>query len=164
MARRHSRRSSKRHGRRRSHRRRTHRRRQHGGGSCAALPMNREAFGQRGGMAPCVAAGGSDYLMDGAARVQAEVGPLDAAFAELPGVIPSQGGGRRHSRRSSKRHGRRRQSRRRASSRRQRGGMYDITGPSMLLDSAAYAKDGTNPQFHTEGSVNPLYGFNKGAQ
>ncbi len=154
MARRHS---SKRHSRRRrSHRRRTHRRQQQrGGGSCAALPMNREAFGQRGGMAPFVAAGGADYLMDSAARVQAEVGPLDAAFAELPGVIPRQGGGRR-----------RRASRRRRSSRRrqQRGGMYDFTGPSMLLDSAAYAKDGTNPQFHTEGSVNPLYGFNKGPQ
>ena len=120
--------------------------------------MNREAFGQRGGMAPFVAAGGSDYLMDTAARVQAEIGPLDAAFAELPGVIPRQGGGRR--RRASKRHGRRRQSRRRQ----QRGGMYDFTGPSMLLDSAAYAKDGTNLQFHTEGSVNPLYGFNKGPQ
>jgi hypothetical protein len=42
--------------------------------------------------------------------------------------------------------------------------MYAFTGPSMLLTSAEYAKDGTNPQFHTEGEVNPLYHFNKGPQ
>jgi hypothetical protein len=151
-----SHRRSRRHSRR-SHRRSHRRHQQHGGSSCAALPMNREAFGQRGGMAP-FGSGGADYLMDGAARVQAEVGPLDAAFAELPGVIPRQGGGRRRSRRHrSRRHRSRRQQQ-------QRGGMYAFNGPSMLLDSAAYAKDGTNPQFHTEGSVNPLYGFTKGPQ
>jgi hypothetical protein len=160
MAHRRSHRSRRSHRRSRRHSRRSHRRhQQHGGSSCAALPMNREAFGQRGGMAP-FGAGGPDYLMDGAARVQAEVGPLDAAFAELSGVIPHQGGGRRRSRRHrSRRHWSRRHRRQQ-----QRGGMYAFNGPSMLLDSAAYAKDGTNPQFHTEGSVNPLYGFNKGPQ
>jgi hypothetical protein len=106
-------------------------------------------------MAPFVAAGGSDYLLDAPTRVQAEVGPLDAAFAELPSVIPRQGGGRRRSHRHRK--GRRH-------SRRQRGGMYDFKGPSMLLDAAQYAKDGTNPQFRSEGEVNPGYGFFKGPQ
>lgn len=165
---RHHRRNRKSH--RRSHKhRRTHRHRrqqQRGGGSCAALPMNRPLFAQAGGnLAPFVASGGADYLLDAPTRVQAEVGPLDAAFAELPSVIPRQGGGRR---RSHRRHGRKgRKSHRRRQSRRQsrqRGGMYAFGGPSMLLTSAEYAKDGTNPQFHTEGSVNPLYGFNKGPQ
>lgn len=153
---------------RRSHKRQQSRRRQSrkqkqqrgGGGSCAALPMNRALFSQAGGnLAPFVASGGSDYLLDAPTRVQAEVGPLDAAFAELPSVIPHQGGGRRRSRRQSRkgRKGRRQ-------SRRQRGGMYAFNGPSMLLDSAQYAKDGTNPQFRSEGEVNPGYGFFKGPQ
>lgn len=129
------------------------------------MPLNRPLFAQAGGnLAPFVASGGADYLLDAPTRVQAEVGPLDAAFAELPSVIPRQGGGRR---RRSRRHGRKsRKGRkgRRQSRRQQRGGMYAINGPSMLLDSAQYAKDGTNPQFHTEGEVNPSYGFTKGPQ
>lgn len=157
--RKHSRRSHK----RRTHRRRTHRRQsQRGGGSCAAFPMNRASFAQAGGsLAPFVAAGGSDYLLDAPTRVQAEVGPLDAAFAELPSVIPRQGGGRRrtHHRKSRK------QSRKGRKGRKsQRGGMYAFNGPSMLLDAAQYAKDGTNPQFRSEGEVNPGYGFFKGPQ
>ena len=124
--------------------------------------MNREAFAQRGGEAPYVAAGGADYLLDAPTRIQAQVGPLDAAFAELPSVIPRQAGGslglgypRRH--RKSRRG-------RRHSRRRQRGGMSPFGAPGMLLDAAQYANDKTNPQFHTEGSVNPHYGFFKGAQ
>lgn len=133
-------------------------RRQRGGfSSCAALPMNREAFTQRGGEAPYVAAGGADYLLDAPTRIQAQVGPLDAAFAELPSVIPRQGGGRRRTHRRGRRHSRRRSSR-------QRGGMSPFGSPGMLLDAAQYANDKTNPQFHTEGSVNPHYGFFKGAQ
>jgi len=157
MARRHHRKHSRKSHKRRSHRRRTHRRQHGGGNSCAALPVNREYFAQHGGMAPYVAAGGSDYLIDAATRVQAQVGSLDSAFAELPSVIPRQGGGRRRHRRSSRRASRR-------TRRRQRGGMYAFQGPSMLLTSAEYAKDGTNPQFHTEGEVNSLYHFNKGPQ
>ena len=166
MARRHHRKSHRkahRKSHRKSHRkvhRKVHRksrrqsRRQRGGfNSCAALPMNREAFAQRGGEAPYVAAGGADYLLDAPTRIQAQVGPLDAAFAELPSVIPRQGGGRRR----THRHKGRRQSR-------QRGGMSPFGSPGMLLDAAQYANDKTNPQFHTEGSVNPHYGFFKGAQ
>lgn len=145
---------------RKSHRK-SHSRHQHGGGnSCAALPMNRESFAsQRGGEAPYIASGGSDYLVDTATRIQAEVGPLDAAFAELPSVIPRQGGGRRKSRHHRKSH--KRSSRRQS---RQRGGMYPIAGPSMLLDATQYSGDKTNPQFHTESSINPHYGFFKGPQ
>ncbi len=158
-SRKHSRRGRKHHSRKHS-RRQTHRRQQRGGfSSCAALPMNREAFAQRGGEAPYVAAGGADYLLDTATRVQAQVGPLDAAFAELPSVIPRQAGGRRH--RSHRHRSRRHKARR---SRRQRGGMSPFGAPGMLLDAAQYASDKTNPQFHTEGSVNPHYGFFKGAQ
>lgn len=154
--RKHSRRNHK----RRSHRRRTHQ--QRGGNSCAAFPANRASFAQAGGsMAPFVAAGGSDYLLDAPSRVQAEVGPLDAAFAELPSVIPRQGGGRR---RSHRHRGRKSRRSHRRQSRRQRGGMYAFNGPSMLLDTAQYAKDGTNPQFRSEGEVNPGYGFFKGPQ
>lgn len=131
------------------------------------MPLNRPLFAQAGGnLAPFVASGGADYLLDAPTRVQAEVGPLDAAFAELPSVIPRQAGGRRKERRS-RRHGRKsRKGRkgRRQSRRQQRGGMYAINGSSMLLDAAEYAKDGTNPQFHNEQFVNPSYGFNKGAQ
>ena len=170
------RRSAHRKGSRKSHRkshrksRRTHRR-QRGGAGCAAFPSNFNSLQQRGGMAPFVA--GDNYLLDTATRVQAEVGPLDKAFAELPSVIRTQAGGRRKGRKGRKSHRRgrksqkqsrkqqRRQSRRQ---RKQRGGMSPFDAPGMLLDKAAYTADGTNPQFRTEGSVNPLYGEFKGAQ
>jgi hypothetical protein len=129
--------------------------------------MNRALFAQAGGnLAPFVAAGGADYLLDAPTRVQAEVGPLDAAFAELPSVIPRQAGGRRH--RKSHRRGlkSRKHGRKGRKTHKQRGGgdMSAFNGPSMLLTSAEYAKDGTNPQFRTEGEVNPSYGFFKGPQ
>jgi hypothetical protein len=137
------RKSSRRHRSKKSHkrhsRRRHTRRRQQGGGSCAAMPLNREMFAQRGGMAP-YQAGGTDYLLDASTRVQAEVGPLDQSFAELPvvlkaaGVVPNQLGGARRrgrlhpqrrggSRKSHKRHSRKRHSRR------QRGGMAPFDAP-----------------------------------
>ncbi len=156
-----------------SHRRRTSRkhrrssRKQHGG-SCAAYPLNRDVFAQRGGMAPFTA--GDNYLLDAATRVQAEVAPLDKAFAELPSVMPRQAGGRRRRsmrrNRSSmrRRHSMRRRSHRRKTHRRrqqQRGGMAPF-GYEMALPKGADAA--MNPQFQTEGSVNPLYGEFKGAQ
>jgi hypothetical protein len=127
----------------RKHRTRRHRKQQ-GGGSCAAMPLNREMFAQRGGMAP-YQAGGTDYLVDASTRVQAEVGPLDQAFGELPavlkaaGVVPNQLGGARRghkskkARHSRKRHSRKRHSRKRHSrkrhSRKQRGGMAPFDAP-----------------------------------
>ncbi len=129
---------------------------QRGGSSCSAMPSNFASFQQqRGGMAPI--ASGDSYLLDSATRIQAELGPIDKAFAELPSVINKQMGGRRR-RRSARR------SSRRSSRRRQRGGMSPFDAPGMLLDRAVYSADGTNNQFRTEGSVNPLYGEFRGAQ
>ncbi len=82
---------------RKSHRK-SHRknRKQRGGSSCAMMPLNTPmvAIKQSGGMAAITA--GDQYLLDQATRVQAEVGPLDKAMAELPSVIPKQAGGRRY--------------------------------------------------------------------
>jgi hypothetical protein len=142
----------------RSAHRKTHRRSQRGGGTgCSAMPRNFASF-QQGGMAPFAA--GDNYLLDAATRVQAEVGPLDKAFADLSSVIPKQMGGRRKSHRKSRRSGRKGHK----SHRRQRGGMSPFDAPGMLLDKGAYAADGTNPQFRTESTVNSLYGEFKGAQ
>ncbi len=167
---------------RKSHRKGS-RRAQRGGGSCSAMPTNFDVFSrqQRGGMAPIAA--GDSYLLDAATRVQAEVGPLDKVFGELPSVIPKQMGGRRHHRRSRHHrkgsrkahrkgsrkahrhhHKSRHTVRRSAHHKSQRGGMSDFNAPSMLLDRSAYGAAGMNPQFHDEGSVNPLYGEFRGAQ
>lgn len=158
---------------RRRHSRRQQKQKQHQqqGGSCAAYPHNRDVFAQRGGMAPFTS--GDNYLLDAATRVQAEVAPLDKAFAELPGVMPRQAGGRRrHTRRHSRssmrrRHSMRRRSHRRRTHRRQQkqhkqhGGMAPF-GYELSLPKGADAA--MNPQFQTEASVNPLYGEFKGAQ
>lgn len=140
----HHRKSSRRHRskshKRHSRRRHTRRRRQQGGGSCAAMPMNRELFAQRGGMAP-YQAGGTDYLVDQSTRVQAEVGPLDQAFGELPavlkaaGVVPNQLGGARRGRgrKSHKRHSRRHRTHRRQ----QRGGMAPFDAPYEMYKGGA---------------------------
>jgi hypothetical protein len=122
----------------RRHRTRKHRtRRQHGGAGCAALPQNAQSFAQRGGMAP-YQAGGTDYLVDASTRVQAEVGPLDQAFGELPavlkaaGVVPNQLGGRRRRHRKSRKGSRKQQRsrrQRRQHSSRQRGGMAPFDAP-----------------------------------
>lgn len=164
----HRRRSAHRKSASRRHRK-THRR-QHGGGSCAAMPLNRTNFQQQGGMAPVVE--GDNYLLDAAARTSAQVGSLDAAFAELPSVIPRQAGGKRRSyRRKSHRKAHRkvhrkshrkvhRKSHRR--SHRQRGGaLANIADSSMLTDDIS--KTGSNPQFMDESAVNPHYGV-KGPQ
>lgn len=151
---------------RKSHRKGSRKHSQRGGNGCSAYPANRAAFSQSGGMAP-FAASGNDYLLDAATRVQAEVGPLDRAFGELPSV--AQGGGRRL-RKSRKHRSRKHRKSHRNQSRRnhrksQRGGnLYPFSGPSLLLNSGQYATDGTNSQFRTEGSVNALYGEFKGAQ
>ncbi len=148
-------------GRRRASRKHRRSSRKQHGGSCAAYPHNRDVFAQRGGFAPFTA--GDNYLLDAATRVQAEVAPLDKAFAELPSVMPRQMGGRRR-RSMRRRHTMRRKSHRRRTHRcrqQQRGGMAPF-GYELSLPKGADAA--MNPQFQTEGSVNPLYGEFKGAQ
>ena len=151
----------------RSHRLSHRKNRKQHGGSCAAMPQMNQAFPQRGGMAPI--AQGDSYLLDAATRVQAEVGPLDKSFMELPSVIPRQTGGRRKtSGRKSRRSGRKsrrasgRKSRRasgrkgrrscRKGRRTQRGGMMDFDAAYRYAPPGAYA--GENPQIHTEQTVN----------
>jgi hypothetical protein len=124
------------------------------------MPQMNQAFTQHGGMAPI--AQGDSYLLDAATRVQAEVGPLDKSFMELPSVIPRQTGGRRKSRRSGRKS--RRSSRkshrsgrkgRRHTYRRQQGGMMDFDAAYRYAPPGAYA--GENPQIHTEQTVNPMF-------
>jgi len=134
-------------------------RRSQRGGSCSAQI-------QRGG-ALAEWSTGPALLLDGAARIQAEQGPLDRFFADLPSVIPRQSGGSRRNRKqrggmdaykqsgsSRRRHRQRRRS--------QRGGMMDIksayTSPS-IQPGTSFASYG--PSEKTLG-----YGFDvmKGAQ
>jgi hypothetical protein len=89
-------------------------------------------------------------LLDQATRVQAEVSGLDRYIADSQ-VLAKQSGGRRY--RKSKRRGRKAQ----------RGGeLAEFSSSYELLPPGAVR--GVNPQFHTEGSVNHLYGEHKGAQ
>ena len=135
---------------------------QRGGSGCAYQAQNRQAF-QMGGMAPFVA--GDAYLLDAATRVQAEVGPLDNSFGELPSVIPHRGGARRSRRhrqrqRSSSSSSRSHKQRHQRRSRKQRGGMADFEAPY----TTGVAHQAQNAQFQTEGTVNPLYHETKGPQ
>lgn len=128
---------SRRHGRKshsRKHRTRRHRQQGGAGTGCAVFPANVSSFAQRGGMAP-YQAGGTDYLLDAPTRVQAEVGSLDQAFAELPGVLkaagvpPNQlGGARRKGRKGRKSHRKSRKSYSRRQ-RKQSGGMAPFNAP-----------------------------------
>lgn len=159
-----SRRSVHRKGSKKSHRRsHKHHRRQQGGGSCAAMPLNRTNFQQQGGMAPIAA--GDDYLLDAGARASAQIGSLDAAFAELPSVIPRQAGGRRshkHRRYVSRKSHRKSHRRSHKHRRSQKGGSLANFSDSYMLTSDI-AKTGSNPQFLDESTVNPHYGV-KGPQ
>jgi hypothetical protein len=109
------------------------------------------------------------YLIDQAARVQAETSPLDLAISELPSVIPKQSGGKRRAsrkakkgskkaRKSKKSHSRRRSQKQRS----QRGGMYPIDADTMLLPRGTPI--GANPQFSNEAQVNNLYSQYSGPQ
>ena len=161
---------------RQSHRQQRQRQR---GGSCSAMPLNREMFGQRGGMAP-FASLDNGYLIDQSARVQAETSPLDLAIGELPSVNPKQSGGRRRSSRKgrkarkarkatrktkgrkSRRRSQKKQQQRQRSQRNQRGGMYPIDADTMLLPRGTPI--GANPQFSNEAQVNNLYSEYSGPQ
>jgi len=118
---------------------------------------------QRGGMAPISYPG---LLLDASAREQAQMGPLDKAFAELPSVIPT--GGRRsrkhrsikhhkhrsikhrkqkHSRQSRSRHRSRHRSRRQ--SRKQQGGMAPFNDAYTFSPNFS----GQNPQWQSVSNV-----------
>jgi hypothetical protein len=138
------------------------------------MPLNREMFGQRGGMAP-FASLENGYLIDQSARVQAETSPLDLAISELPSVIPKQSGGKRRSSRKGRKARKARKatkkskgrkggkSRRRSQKQRsQRGGMYPIDADTMLLPRGTPI--GANPQFSNEAQVNNLYSEYSGPQ
>lgn len=138
------------------------RRSQRGGSSCSAMPLNREMFltSQRGGMAPF---GSLDngYLIDQAARVQAETYPLDQAVNELPSVIAkAQHGGRR--KRQSRKQSRKQKQKQSRKQRSQKGGMYPIDADTMLLPRGVNA--GFNSQFSNEAQVNNLYNEYSGPQ
>jgi hypothetical protein len=159
---------------------------QRGGGICAAMPLNREAFQQRGGMAPYST--GDATLLDKNTMMQAEsfhqVADIDSAQ-----VLAKQAGGARR-RRSSRKHRKgsrvsrkhrkgsrkhRKGSRvahrkgRRSTHRKQRGGSYPWSENVQGFDKpytlvSAGTATGVNPQFHDEGSVNPMYSETRGAQ
>lgn len=139
---------------------------QHGGGSCAAMPLNRESFGQRGGMAPI--ASGDSLLLDQPTMVQAQSWGQVESINAAQGLARAQSGGRRRTYRKSRKGSRRhRKGRRGHKSRRQRGGSYPWDN-SLQEFGASYTAGvpatGMNPQFSTEGSVNPLYSETRGAQ
>jgi len=141
------------------------------------MPLNREMFGQRGGMAP-FASLDNGYLIDQSARVQAETSPLDLAISELPSVIPKQSGGKRRASRKGRKarkatkkarkskgrksRGRRRSQKQQQRQRKQRGGMYPIDADTMLLPRGTPI--GANPQFSNEAQVNNLYNEYSGPQ
>lgn len=166
--------------RRSSRRNRKHRkshRRQRGGGSCAAMPLNREVFAQRGGMAPYST--GDATLLDKSTMIQAQSWQQVADIDAAQGLAKQAGGARRRrSRKGRSRKGRSRRGRKhrrsqrrltRSSSFKQRGGSYPwATGlqgfdkPYTLVPAGTAT--GVNPQFQTEGSVNSLYSESRGPQ
>lgn len=126
---------------------------------------------QSGGAALAPFVAGDAYLLDAQTRVQAEVGPLDKAFGDLPSVIPRQAGGRRRSMRSHKHKGSRKvctrkhkQSRR--SSRQRGGALAPFAGSYTLVDHHAMTPKmlAQNDQFVSEASVNSDYSQFVGAQ
>lgn len=169
MARRHRKGSRKTHrkGSRKAHRK-SHRKSQRGGASCAAMPLNREAFQQRGGMAPYST--GDATLLDKATMIQAQSWQQVADIDAAQGLAKQAGGARRRKSRRSGRKSRKgsRKAHRRSRSA-QRGGSYpwatglqNFSSPYTLV--AAGTPTGVNPQFQTEGSVNPLYSESRGPQ
>jgi hypothetical protein len=100
--------------------------------------LNRQMV-QTGGMAAMESAYGT--LLDNPTAIQAQVGPLNAAFAELPNVIPKQHGGRRkYSRKYSRKH---------------RGGMHPFDS---AFGPVSQQPAGANAQFMMEGEVNKMFG------
>lgn len=133
------------------------------------MPLNRESFGQRGGMAPI--ASGDSLLLDQPTMVQAQSwGQVDSINA-AQGLARAQSGGRRTRRTRRGRKGRKsRKGRKGARRHQQRGGSYpwsggglsDFNGPSTLVPVGTPTY--TNSQFDTEGMVNDAYSATRGAQ
>ena len=179
QSKRQSRRQAKRQSKRQSQRKRQSRRQQRGGSGCAAFgnnyasvqqggmaPMN-YVMGQKGGMAP-FNYDNALLIGDAATRMQAQANGLDSYVATSQALADkfgtpmfykglNQAGGRRkhkHSRRCTHR------------KQKQRGGnwhelqKFDAPYTSGFSDAVT----GVNPQFHTEASVNALYGENRGPQ
>lgn len=147
---------------RKSHRkhRKSHRKSQRGG-ACSAMPLNRESFGQRGGMAPIDA--GDALLLDKATMVQAQSwGQMDSINAAqgLARAATLRGGARRKGRKGRKTHRKRSQ----------RGGSYPWSGGGLQGFSSPYTylpagtPTGVNAQFSDEGLVNSLYSESRGPQ
>lgn len=163
MPRRHSRKSHRKSRKSSRKSRRSHRRSQRGGGSCAAMPLNREAFAQRGGMAPYST--GDANLLDKATMIQAESWQQVSDIGAAQGLAKQAGGSRRKHRKGSRKHRKGSRKHRRS----QRGGSYPwATGlqsfdqPYTLVPSGTAT--GANPQFQNEGSVNSLYSETRGPQ
>jgi len=101
--------------------------------------------GQHGGEAPLSSLGQSFLTADMAGP--ARVGPLNQALNEIAGM-KDQAGGKRKRKHSKRKHSKRKQSKRR--SQRKRGGSLEYArygSPSMLLDSAGYARAGLSPEW-----------------
>ena len=140
---------------------------QRGGGSCSAMPLNRESFGQRGGMAPFDV--GDALLLDKATMVQAQsmdqMNYINAA-QDLARAATMRGGARR--RRKGSRKGRK--SRKTHKRRGQRGGSYPWSTGSLNEFGAGYTlvpagtATGVNAQFSDEGAVNSSYSESRGPQ
>lgn len=121
-----------------------------GGGSCSARPVNSNSFSlsQRGGVAPF---GTSSSLLDPGLQVLAQDGSQIAAIQEAQMLAQGQSGG--HSLYGG----------RRSRRRRERGRRGFMKGGGELQEYSAsydygFPNQGTNPQFLTEGSVNPQFG------
>ena len=152
---------------RKSHRKgRKSQKQQRGGGSCSAMPLNRESFGQRGGMAPFDS--GDALLLDKATMIQAQsmdqMNYINAAQG-LARAATMRGGARRRHRKGS------RSARRKTHKRRgQRGGSYPWSTGSLNEFGAGYTlvpagtATGVNAQFSDEGAVNSSYSESRGPQ
>jgi hypothetical protein len=125
------------------------------------MPLNREAFAQRGGMSPYST--GDATLLDKATMIQAQSWQQVADIGSAQGLAKQAGGSRRRHRKG------RRSGRKGSRSQRQRGGSYPWATGLQGFDQPytivpAGTATGVNPQFHTEGSVNPLYSESRGPQ
>ena len=151
-------RKSRRQSRRQS--RKAQQRRQQGGAQCAAIPLQNAVFAQKGGMAP-YETGGNDLFMDKAAMVQAQSFDQLGMIQEAGRIAASAQHGGRRRRQSRKAH---RKSRKQQKSRKQKGGMSPFDADTMLLPKSAYPFTGVNPQWLTEGSVQPALRMGAGPQ
>jgi hypothetical protein len=147
---------------------------QRGGGSCSAMPLNRESFGQRGGMAPFDS--GDALLLDKATMIQAQseaqMGYINAAQGLARAATMRGGARRRHHKGSRSAHRKAHRSTHRKSHKRrgQRGGSYPWSTGGLNEFGAGYTlvpsgtATGVNAQFSDEGAVNSSYSESRGPQ